>query len=78
MSMRESDIQFRINQKRAEIEEKKWWRDHYCERRSEIRKRNAPHAMIRRYDLDILDTIEKINLLNIELADLMDLQLQNS
>lgn len=70
--MRLSDIQFKIAQKNAEIEEKKWWRDHFANRRSELRKRNAPPTIIRRYDLDLMDVIEKINLANIELADLKD------
>ena len=37
--MRISDIQFQIKQKEAELEEKKWWRDHFIARRSELRKR---------------------------------------
>lgn len=70
--MRVDDIQFRIKQKEAEIEEKKWWRDHFISRRSEVRKRNAPAGMLRRYDLDLMDVNDKINLLNIELGDLRD------
>ena len=37
-----------------------------------MRKRNAPPAILRRYDLDLMDVIEKINLINIELDDLRD------
>lgn len=70
--MRIDDIQFRIMQKQADLEEKKWWRDHFFNRRSEMRKRNAPPAILRRYDLDLMDVIEKINLINIELDDLRD------
>ena len=70
--MRIYDIQFMIAQKHAEIEEKKWWRDHFITRRSEMRKRNAPSGIIRRYDLDLMDVIDKINALNLELADLKD------
>lgn len=70
--MRIDDIQFRITQKRAKIEEKKWWRDHYISRSSEMRRRNAPLSIIRRYDLDLMDVVKKINLLNIELYDLQD------
>ena len=32
--MRIYDIQFMIAQQNAEIEEKKWWRDHFIARRS--------------------------------------------
>lgn len=74
--MRIYDIQFQIKQKQAELEEKKWWRDHFIARRSELRKRNAPPAMLRRYDLDLMDVIDKINLLNIELGGLKDLMFE--
>lgn len=70
--MRIDDIQFRIMQKQADLEEKEWWRDHFINRRSEMRKRNASPAILRRYDLDLMDVIEKINLINIELGDLRD------
>ncbi len=70
--MRIDDIQFRIVQKQAELEEKKWWRDHFIARRNEMRKRNAPTGITTRYDLDLVDVIEKINLINIELWDLQD------
>ena len=70
--MRLSDIQFQIAHKQAELAEKKWWRDHFIARRTELRKRNAPTSMLTRYDLDLMDVIEKINLLNIELYDLQD------
>ena len=70
--MRIDDIQFRTAQARAELEEMKWRRKHLIERRSELSKRNAPRDMIRRYDEDLVDVINQIQLKQSELGDLED------
>lgn len=74
--MRMTDIQFRIQCKAAEIAEETWRRDHYLNRRAELTKRKAPAEIIRRYDMDLVDVIHRLDLLNLELGDLKDLQLE--
>lgn len=73
--MKNKDIQFRMEYIIKEIAELKWWRDHFIVRRAEMRKRNAPPAIIRRYDLDLKDTIDKINACEIELWGLQEMQM---
>ena len=73
--MKQKDIQFRMECIIKEIADLKWWRDHFTVRRAEMRKRNAPPAIIRRYDLDLKDTIDKINACEIELWGLQEMQM---
>lgn len=73
--MNAKDIQFHVERLKTELAELEWKRDHFAERRAELKRRNAPSAMIRRYDLDLKDVIDVINAKNIELWGLQEMQL---
>lgn len=65
-------IEMQIRSKRMELEDKKWWRNHFVDRRAEMRDRKAPTAILNRYDNDLADVIQKIELLQFEIGDLED------